>query len=261
MKNQYFGDARDFLKYDLLEKLQLQQQLNLDGIAIISMITSYDVIKPNQGNEKIPNTIKKRNECLYDFLIKEHNKRVSEELYPCPEEYRCASNIETYFDKKKISCNFFPYPFIKENRLQYWKKYHEKYFSKVTIWIKDKSIHNNRLIFFDPDNGLQKEKTKNKDKHILYNDLKMCFDVMDDNSIFVVFQYRYQNRKISWEDIYKEKCECKDGLNSKFSYISFYKATDDIAFFIIAKSRESYTEIEKFLKSYSEGQSEKQSQR
>lgn len=84
---------------------------------------------------------------------------------------------------------------------------------------------NKQLIFFDPDNGFEPKKCK--EKHIKYCEVKKFYDEMNDGSIIVVYQHSPQG---GWGKFNLKTTELPKG-----SFV--YKIVNsDVAYFLIAKN-------------------------
>jgi hypothetical protein len=90
--------------------------------------------------------------------------------------------IKQYFESEDIKTNIFP-------DLVFSQKSRSEYFEKIFSHIPKKS-----LIFLDPDTGLQADEKAEK-QHLKFSELQEIVSRIDDDSILMIYQHFYQNRK------------------------------------------------------------------
>src|SRR5690606_28382801 len=108
---------------------------------------------------------------------------------------RNAKVIEKYFTTREINFRFEPEEIFRN-------KNRKEYFSDLVSSLKTSSAKN-QLLFFDPDNGMQVK--YNKDKHIKYQEIKDCFDVVCENSVISIIQFRHRINDDNWRVALKQK--------------------------------------------------------
>lgn len=165
MKNQFFADKRDLLKYDLLLEI-------LDCIPGIQQLTLVPMLTPNDEShhggfkEYVQG---KRREELFQFL----HDCVSQGGFD-------IRRLHSLFDNQRF--RYVPY-----RETEYFSHDHRKeYFSGIL----DSALRS-ALVFFDPDNGFEiRSMTRgNGERYILYDEIGEIFQRMDDQSVLVVYQH------------------------------------------------------------------------
>jgi len=165
MKNQYFGDRNDFLKYDLVLTL-IEKIDNLNCFTFIPMLTQDD----GSGDGGLTNYDGDRRRELGDFLkscIKKSNRNIKN-LRSFMSSYR---HIE-YRPYGDDEC------FSHEGRKQY--------FDSI-----DSSILNESVILIDPDNGFEVKNMRSGigHKYLKYSELSALYARMGSNSLILVYQH------------------------------------------------------------------------
>ncbi len=164
MKNQYFGDVNDFLKYDLV--LTLVEKLdNTKAFTFIPMLTPNDdsgdggLIKYDGGRRRDLERFLKR--CIRDM-------------------YRNILNLRFFMASQDIE--YRPYRdaeyFRHEDR--------EEYFDSI-----DPEMLKGSVVLIDPDNGLEVKsmRKRNGHKYLRYGELRRIYDGIDDDSLVLVYQH------------------------------------------------------------------------
>ena len=169
VKNQYFGDIKDYYKYGILRilggfrdnekelaSLNLTDNQSKLSIGICWMLTPDDETFHGNDTKYLKRPIEWRN-CdpnLYDFLKENFQLR----------------NISILENTELI-----PYIVFYDQRLPYNLKNRKKYFND--LFNKSNTIN---FIFFDPDIGMQVKScqcgNKRSSKHLYWDELKECFE-------------------------------------------------------------------------------------
>ena len=165
MKNQYFGDKRDFFKYDLA--IELCERIPLKQLTFIPMLTE------NDGTEEGKFTnydCKSMREDLYVFLqncVKNGKRNIKE--------------LKKYFN----NITFIKYTPYGENII-FTHEGRKAYFRDIP-----QDALKDSVILIDPDNGIEiKSMGKgNGHKYIKFSEIKSLWEKMSDNSILVIFQF------------------------------------------------------------------------
>jgi len=171
VKNQYFGDRRDFFKYDLL--LDLAECLSKPRLTFIPMLTPND--GTGEGNV-IGYECGARRQDLFDALRRAINARqrdigaLREVLPPCGVEFLLYRDAET---------------FNNATRTEYFKNIPTDWLSRA-------------VVFFDPDIGLQTGtlgymRVNGCDKYLMYAELENVAARAADDSVLVVYQHLQRN--------------------------------------------------------------------
>lgn len=154
MKNQYFGDVNDYLKYALLRQL-LENDID---ITLCWMLTPNDRRPDGQKLKylKDPDTWRQRDPQLFDFLrdcieAEKRDVRVIEESNLLP---NCRFHSEVLTDNAT-------------GRAEYFGRLME-------------TAKGTDLIFFDTDNGLEvksvKYGRKHSSKYLYFHEVKQCWN-------------------------------------------------------------------------------------
>ena len=170
MKDQYFGDARDYFKYDVLEAILLAYP-GLDQLTCIWMLTPPDAT----GQGRVP--------FVPDPELPELTSFFRERQDPT---HRRVAEMPTYLGRHGHSV--FSY---RDDQADFSNLARSMYFRDIPATALIAS-----LVFFDPDNGL--EPTRASEKHLLYSELVDIVDRMDDTSVVVIFQY-FRREPSFWE--------------------------------------------------------------
>jgi hypothetical protein len=205
VKNQYFGDKRDFVKYQLLEWMAL-------GTPGIRQLTCIWMLTPptpnNDGNRR--------------FLVHPGSERVGEFLRGCVESgRRDVRELTRYFAESPF--RYSPYG---DNVDQYFTTSDRRqYFASIP-----KAVLNSAIVFLDPDNGMEPQRVV-MDSHLRYSELASVFDRMDDKSIAVVYQHRPRRKA---EDFWPE---VGSRIGAYLRANTYFLADAEVAFYVVPKSR------------------------
>ena len=193
MRNQYFGDERDFHKYSLL----------LDLVAHYSQLTNIVMMTPDDSSKEG----RKRN-----FLPGDRP-----DLYEFLKTNREVKSLCNFFGGRDFAYHHYDRPFAHESR--------GNYFSSIPInWLHD------AVVFLDPDVGVEDDRayTKRKgfDKYVLYPEIMALWERMKD-SCLVVYQHLVLDKTKQINLLNKKTERLQEMLPVK----TIHKG--DIAFFII----------------------------
>ena len=222
----YYGDDRDYFKYDLISTVL--EETGFDSYGFVPMLTEhrYD----NEGN-----------------IAPEPSSCKSEELlaFICSHSKPDLNNWEQWF--KRYTSSYATIQPINttyignRKRNEYWSKFHQ------VISMPES------LIFFDPDKGVQAgRKTRIKieeyEKYILNEEMPHLLGSLSETSAFVIYQHLQRNSKKHEEDMAR-KIEAISNMGADIT-ISAYREKD-LAFLFIAKSSEIHEKIRLVLEKYS----------
>lgn len=215
MKNQFFGDARDLFKFDLVEKI-------LDGINGLKRFSFIAMLTRDGKSEFKEDQPGGKNSNLNRFLTQ--NRRRG----------RNIRRIKEYFDRRGVD--------ILIDCREFCHKTRKAYFDEIPkAWLS------HSLILLDPDNGL--EPTKPDEKHVRYEEVKEIYNEMDEKSILMIFQYRPQRK--SWKACIQEKI---NGLKKEIKESSpvLHIRDGTIAFFFLVKNPNLHDTLKQALEAYKE---------
>lgn len=230
----YFGDSRDYFKYDLITYLMKQNEI--PHYIFIPMLTNHRF--DNEGN-KLPKYIDGKSKELLSFIDNCDSRDLNHwETWLKP-------NVSSYKTIKPVNEIYFC---DKDNlRPEYWNK-----FSNIMN-------EPNTLIFVDPDTGLETGKPSyikrmGREKYILNAELKLLFDSIDNSSILMIYQHLPMNKKIHEDSVNKKITQVISV--TKNQYVLAYRE-DDLAFLFIMKDEKKYNIINILLKDYYENSGHK----
>ena len=206
MKNQFFGDNKDLFKYDLVQQITKAKSRLVDHFTFIPMLTEPGEKEHGRDTNRKKAKAGKKNKNLLCFL----NQCVAEGR-------RNIKELESYLEKEHIKATIY-------GRDKYFcREESQEYFSQI----QDKLLRKS-LIFVDPDNGLEIDKSGKE--HILYSEVKTLYDRMAKNSILMVFQYfPHENhpKYLSWR--------AKDLKDKIEGDLPLHIDNDKIIFFFLTK--------------------------
>ena len=211
MKDQYFGDARDYLKYHLLEEL-IGNVPRLRQLVCVWMLTAPD--STGEGNIRFqPNPSLPELSLFLQNRVDGGERRVR-----CLRQYFAGRGIEyaPWGDEP-------PY-FANSSR--------DSYFATIpSDFLED------ALIFLDPDVGLTwKDPTP---KHLTYAELIGLRSRIGRDSITVVYQH-FQRRPRFWDTM---ASNLRAGTKSYVGYV----AEPAVGFFVITNRRAQVDAVDKSL--------------
>lgn len=222
----YFGDDRDYFKYDLITAIITSTSLR--HYVFVPMLTEHR--DDNEGN-KLPKAFGGKRTDLLHFIGRCQYKSLSHWkrwLAPHVESYRTVEPVD-----KTVFSN--------ETRPNYWPKFHSL--------VKQA----NTLVFLDPDTGLQlgrKTKIRKQDwpKYILDEDLVSLVGKLHPSSVLLVYQHLPRNMHT-----HRETLETKITMAQKLCgvKVSAYRE-GDLAFVAISKRQQIQNEIDHVFSEYHE---------
>jgi len=221
----YFGDSRDFFKYDLITSAL--EQSSLRNYVFIPMLTDHRV--DNEGR-KVPRNEGDKSQELLDFVNKCGNKSLTHWktwLSPHVECYKTEEPVDGIYSSDKT-------------RDQYWKPYYH-------MMLQEKA-----LVFVDPDTGLETGtpsylKRKGREKYILDSELECLIQCQQPTSVLMIYQHLPNDKNKHAEAVSRKLRQVR--AVDKTVYACAYRE-DDLAFLFIAKSKSSYEDIFDVLKKY-----------
>lgn len=218
MKNQYFGDRRDFFKYELI--LDLHAAFPGSSLVILPMLTPDDGSREGRLTGYAPG---KRRQQVYDFLR------------------GCLANgrrdirqLRSLFGALGVS--YLPF----RDSVHFEHHSRDEYFRALPTEHLDSSI-----VFLDPDIGLETGSKgymtrKGFDKYLLYSDLHLLRPRMTASSLLVLYQHLQNNKNRVGADIRARTFKLQDTLATP--YIA-HVTDSDIALFVAAFSEISWRRL------------------
>lgn len=221
----YFGDSRDYFKYDLINHLLVSRLVS--NYAFVPMLTNHRV--DGEGN-KSPKPIQGKSTELLSFIGRCDSKDLNHwEAWVKP-------HAKSYVTVQPVNEVFFE----DSSRHKYWESFDAVLRTK------------NALVFVDPDTGLETGKPSylrkmGREKYILNDELKKLSQSLDDSSVLMIYQHLPNNKHIH------EECVCKKIKQaveaSDCSLVLAYRE-DDLAFLFIVKSEVLFSKLSDQLENY-----------
>ncbi len=220
----YFGDDRDYFKYDLITSLV--SDTTLRHYVFVPMLTEHR--HDNEGNRVPKPRVGKRGELL-NFITRRKSKSLSHwELWLAPhvESYRAIDPVDRAI-------------FSNDTRERYWRQ--------VQPLLKQKET----LVFLDPDTGLQlgrKSRIHERDwpKYILDKELKHLIENLHPDSALLVYQHLPRNMHMHMATVDNKINLAKERFNL---YASAYRE-GDLAFIAMSKSARVHQDINQVFSAY-----------
>ncbi len=210
MKKQYLGDSKDSFKWDYHDFLA--GELNYPVLNIMLMMTPDD--ESNYGKTH-PTLFPARREIL-DFCDDLRNERKVNLINSLPGRTNSNYTVNLHNNDSHIT-----------------NKNRKTYFSGL-------SDIEEQLLFLDPDNGFEPEKSS--EKHVLYSDLSYILEQISERSVVSVFQiFRY-------EAFTKTFARIKERLNNSHSTAIYWHS---LMFGAISKSEGTIKRVSDANKEYS----------
>jgi hypothetical protein len=168
MKNQYFGDSRDYFKYDVLERLVTD--IPLDQLTCLWMLTQPD--RTGEGRVRF----------VPDAELPELTAFFRARLDSDDASHRSVSEMAKYFGSRP-----FRFTSYRDRREDFGHATRSQYFEEVPAEALQHAV-----VFFDPDIGMEPRKATRK--HLRFAELEAVLARMDASSIAVVYQHQRRVR-------------------------------------------------------------------
>jgi hypothetical protein len=164
MKNQYFGDKRDYFKYDVLERLATDVSL-IQQLTCVWMLTPSDTT----GQGRVP--------FVADPELPELTEFFRGRLDSGDRDQTRVAEMSVYFESRPF--RFFSY---RDDREDFGAASRTEYFASIP----DEALRRS-VVFFDPDVGM--EPGFGNEKHLRFDELASVLARMEESSLAVIFQY------------------------------------------------------------------------
>lgn len=182
MKDQYFGDERDYFKYDLM--LDLMGWLGIPRFTNIVMLTPNDMSGQGGQTDYEPGN---RRRTLYDFLRKEANGLKRD---------RRVVRLREYFRENCPGIEYLPYRDDSSREGSYLTgSTRGSYFNGI-----QSSDLQRAVILVDPDTGLcppSRLQKRDNSKWVLPSEMLELKQMMASSSVLVMIQFR---GRYTWPD-------------------------------------------------------------
>jgi hypothetical protein len=163
MKNQYFGDKRDYFKYDVLERLAADVP-DIQQLTCVWMLTPSDTT----GQGRVP--------FVADPELPELTAFIQSRLGSGDRDQTRVGEMRAYFEGRPFQ--FFSY---RDDREDFGLATRAEYFASIP----DEALRRS-VVFFDPDVGM--EPGLANEQHLRFGELAGVQARMDEASVAVVFQ-------------------------------------------------------------------------
>ena len=221
----YFGDDRDYFKYDLISSVLSRSSLR--HYVFVPMLTEH---RHDHEGKKPPRNRGDKSDDLLEFISSRNGKSLKhwEDWFDrCVDSYKTLEPVDETF-------------FSDQAREVYWRA------SRPILGQK------NALVFVDPDTGLETGKPSylrkmGREKYILNSELKFLIDELDCSSVLMLYQH-LPNDKNNHKTATERKLEQVRSVDRKV-YTCAYRE-DDLAFLFVLKEKWLYEEIRSILERY-----------
>lgn len=221
----YFGDSRDFFKYDLITALLTFSSLR--RYAFIPMLTEH---RDDNEGKKVPRHEGGKSAELLEFMFCCNGKSLTHW------ETWLRRRVEAYVTIEPVDATFFS----DQSRDEYWKAYQ----SVIGL--------GNALIFLDPDTGLETGKPgylkkMGREKYILNYELRSLIAQTDQSSVLMLYQHLPMDKRMHISTVEKKLGQVQS-VNSSV-YTCAYRE-DDLAFLFVSKEQKVHEEVTAVLRGY-----------
>lgn len=220
MKNQFFGDKRDFFKYDL--HLSVLRELQLERFTLVPLLTPNDATTAGRITRY---TRRQRSKEIFDFL------------QDClRQERRHIRQLRSLF--ASLDVQYVPY----QDDQYFSHAGREQYFKDIPRTALSASV-----VFLDPDNGLEvKSARSGASRYVRYVEVADLYRRLTAGSVLSVYQHipHVKRRGFLLETCHR--------LSSALGADATLCVSDnEIAFFLVTREREKADQLRASLQSYS----------
>ena len=226
----YFGDSRDYFKYDLIQTILEKSPLH--HYVFVPMLTEH---RDDNEGKKVPVDRGDKSQDLL-ALIKgcgcKSLKHWERWLATCARSYLTVEPVDQTF-------------FCDAARASYWQKF-------TPLLRKD-----NALVFVDPDTGLQTGTPRYRqemgpEKYILDGELGALIETIPSSSVLMIYQHLPNNKHIHVQSVEKKLTQVRR-VNSAACVCAYRE--DDLAFLFVSKGQDLHQEVRSVLRGYHDGSS------
>nr|WP_143548062.1 hypothetical protein [Rhodopirellula sp. SM50] len=228
MKNQYFGDQRDFMKYDVLMEV-------VETTPGISRLTNIPMLTPNDqtGEGNVTAFVEgNRRSDLYHFM-----------RYCLARGDRNIRNLRTYFANRRFA--YYGY----RDDVHYEDGTRQEYFDSIPAKVLQDAV-----VFIDPDTGIETGantymRGKGIDRYLFWNNIVTVFNRMNANSVLIIYQHLQRNADLVVQNMRDKSTALAEHLGRP----SVACVDDgDIAFLIATKSDAAMTHVSGTIPEYAQ---------
>lgn len=221
----YFGDSRDYFKYDLIQAVL--ERSSLRHYVFVPMLTDHR--EDNEGKKTPVNRGDKAQELL--TFIKGCGCKSLKHW-----ERWLARYVESYSTVEPVDQTFFS----DGGRDAYWELF------------RPLLSRENALVFVDPDTGLQTgnasyRKKMGPEKYILDGELAGLIAALTPSSVLMIYQHLPNNKHIHAQSVEKKLAQVH-GVDAGVFACAYRE--DDLAFLFISKRQPLHDEMRGVLAGY-----------
>lgn len=214
----YFGDSRDYFKYDLITSIF--ERTTLRHHVFVPMLTEHRDDK--EGKVRSKNRGDKSQELL-DFIDSCEHKSLKHW------QSWLSGYVHSYTTVEPVDLTFFS----DQNREAYWQVFRQ-YLSM-----------SDALVFVDPDTGLETGRpsylTKmGREKYILDPELRFLIDQIAPSSVLMIYQHLPKNKHIHAESVERKLAQVR-GIHPTVHTCAYRE--DDLAFIFVSRHLSRHHEI------------------
>lgn len=225
----YFGDSRDYFKYDLIQTVLRQSSLR--HYVFFPMLTEHRM--DNEG-KIIPKNRSNKSTELLDFIAKCRNKSLKHW------ERWLSCYAQSYATVEPVDHTFFS----DDSRSTYWKAFQHKLSKR------------NALVFVDPDTGLKTGspsylRKMGREKYILDIELQSLLDHISPTSVLMLYQHLPKNKHIHARSVERKLAQVRSANAMAYACAcACAYREDDLAFLFISKQQSRRQEMYGILGAY-----------
>lgn len=221
----YFGDSRDYFKYDLVTLIL--EDMEIDNYVFIPMLTNHRI--DNEGNKR-PKMIAGKSVSLFSFIGDCGSKSL------CHWEKWLSTYVNNYKTVEPVDETYFE----DDTRAKYWVAF--------TEYLKEKKA----LIFLDPDTGLESGtnsylRKMGREKYILSHEIDFLHRHLDPSSVLMIYQHLPNNKHAHKEAVSMKLAQLK--ASNQNALVCGYRE-DDLVFLFMSKNQELFTRLCNTLTKY-----------
>ena len=221
----YFGDSRDYFKYDLITAVI--EHTSLRHYIFVPMLTRHR--EDSEGQKAVINRGDK-SEDLRRFIAQCKVKSLTHW------EHWLRRYVHSYATVEPVDSTFLS----DDDRESYWSAFLPMLSQK------------NTLVFIDPDTGLETGKSsylkrKGRDKYLLNDEFRRIVAEIDDSSVLMLYQHLPNDKRRHMEAVEGKLLQVRSSVPGV--YACAYRE-DDLAFVCVSKIEALHDEITRVLGAY-----------
>lgn len=228
-KHQYFGDSRDYFKYDFLLHLRAAGNQNRHLI-IVPMLTADDQVGGNHAFDQLD----ERNAGLAAIL--------RQTRYAIRGNQTSITWWRQWLNGHNIASTFVPGGNL--DAPTYTGDYeHVQLAAELAV-----EMDCPKLVFFDPDNGVRQPFTQPDPAYIACNHLAVATNAIDDHTLIVIYNHLGNNANHRAADLGRRMGQALVGCNA-LTWCMGYEE-DQIAFLVLGRSDTTFAQVRNTISDY-----------